>query len=1085
MRKLKKTAKQSLSLFLCLIMVVGMLQVTAFADEPGDANPGVDTGAVSDPSDTEDTSGQEEGDTDADDDTPEEPSEPEHDTSYSDTQTKTDEVTGETTTTTTSGWRDVDNSDPDKKVVSSEEKVETTVTDRDGNTLEDSGSVKGESTTTTTETTEKKEPGAPEDEQGPTVDVTPGDTTTAETPGEFKPTGTTPESSETEKVKGDLPYTGDITVTLKPGENQTVTKPLTDQQLADLLFEKDSDYPLNEMLSEPKVETNDDGDTVTTSTTQEDGKFIKTVITEKQDGTKVEEKTTVELKGSDNGKGGKNVTEFVITTVTTTIRPSETGEPVVEEVEDSRTHESKTDTTYEVPEDKVTITLPEKPEASDSTADDGTRTVVTVEEILDEEGTVVGYQTTTTKTSADGKQTSSESESVWGTKTTVSTKIQKDTTTTTDSWTVKGTTTTTTLITQGTTVNGHKITATDRELWASMSKVKPGKDHGQVTMTPSVTPGIVEPGVGKTDTATDLYHRADATFEEKYIKTENGKNIYQLTFKKDEKTWTADVIKDGNNTYKAYGSDFQWLGEYGLESAIRVNTREDGMGTWQPHQFVLVDKEGKEFYVYCADFEVNPKGGATYDMTNIEDADYYKTSKAAEHIRYIVENGYWGTTGDKDVTGSLEAVKELMRQSNKFTEEEINNLTSGEALTATQAAIWHFGNSGKTDVGTTYKNIVGNYNTNGYVAGKDYKTPADKKALTQKLYEFLIEGQTKAPDDTVLITEKNFATSATITVKDKVTETDSDGNTGFKMTTDNKAIYNADVSFGMSVTPSQHGDLLVHVIVDGEIIETKRLAGENKEGQNYGKIIPDKNGNYTIPGLELPNGSTVTLNLSGTQGLAKGVYLYTCSTGHEGSQTFVGMGEGTRKVDLSVDVNFSVKEPEATITKTESGNTQEKTDTVTETRKDQITQKQVTAEITIYTTTTTEEHTEWGDSWHNDYRPDEGDDDTDDDDVDTGDDDTDDDDVDTGDDDTDTDDDTDIPDEPTPLAPRPEEEVDISDENVPLANLPEEEVEILDEDVPLAVAPETGDISMVWYAMIGVSAAGLVCLNLRKKQDED
>ena len=56
---------------------------------------------------------------------------------------------------------------------------------------------------------------------------------------------------------------------------------------------------------------------------------------------------------------------------------------------------------------------------------------------------------------------------------------------------------------------------------------------------------------------------------------------------------------------------------------------------------------------------------------------------------------------------------------------------------------------------------------------------------------------------------------------------------------------------------------------------------------------------------------------------------------------------------------------------------------------------------------------------------------------------------------------------------------------MPLANLPEEEVEILDEDVPLAVAPETGDISMVWYAMIGVSAAGLVCLNLRKKQDED
>ena len=76
MRKLKKTAKQSLSLFLCLIMVVGMLQVTAFADEPGDANPGVDTGAVSDPSDTEDTSGPEEGNTDADDDTENTPDAP-------------------------------------------------------------------------------------------------------------------------------------------------------------------------------------------------------------------------------------------------------------------------------------------------------------------------------------------------------------------------------------------------------------------------------------------------------------------------------------------------------------------------------------------------------------------------------------------------------------------------------------------------------------------------------------------------------------------------------------------------------------------------------------------------------------------------------------------------------------------------------------------------------------------------------------------------------------------------------------------------------------------------------------------------
>ena len=77
---------------------------------------------------------------------------------------------------------------------------------------------------------------------------------------------------------------------------------------------------------------------------------------------------------------------------------------------------------------------------------------------------------------------------------------------------------------------------------------------------------------------------------------------------------------------------------------------------WQAHQFVLVDKDGNEHYVYCADFAVSPQADFRYDMENVEDAGYYD-SEAAAHIRAIAQNGYWGTS---EGAGSLDAVKKML-----------------------------------------------------------------------------------------------------------------------------------------------------------------------------------------------------------------------------------------------------------------------------------------------------------------------------------------------------------------------------------------------------------------------------------------
>ena len=72
--------------------------------------------------------------------------------------------------------------------------------------------------------------------------------------------------------------------------------------------------------------------------------------------------------------------------------------------------------------------------------------------------------------------------------------------------------------------------------------------------------------------------------------------------------------------------------------------------------------------------------------------------------------------------------------------------------------------------------------------------------------------------------------------------------------------------------------------------------------------------------------------------------------------------------------------------------------------------------------------------------------------------------------------------EPTPVIPNPTETAPTEDRE-PVAV--EVEIEIPDEDVPLANAPKTGDISIVWIALAGISAAGMILLSGKRKDDEN
>lgn len=440
-----------------------------------------------------------------------------------------------------------------------------------------------------------------------------------------------------------------------------------------------------------------------------------------------------------------------------------------------------------------------------------------------------------------------------------------------------------------------------------------------------------------------------------------------------------------------------------------------------PGTLQLMDKEGNSVFAYCCDIETQTVDGYWYSVSNLEDSDYYASEDAENHIRSIALNGYWGTSdipkedGTYE-TGSLESIKAKLKaaiangeidgvfEMTCFTEngklaydengkpvtemvnmlEIIDGLTAGEALTATQAAIWSYSNGNQDALnGTDGKVIVApdyraNHKTSNSDALDDYGG-----ARIDFLYNWLMNLETEE-ESTIVINEKNFFEGMSLTVGDKVA--DHENNLDDNQDND---VYNTDLNFTLAFVPGEKDDLLVQITytdLDGNPVNVvRRLAGANSEGQTYEDIKPEDDGSYVLRGLKLSENKDFEfdLRLEGTQYLEQGVYVYSPIGGRGSSQTAVGVAEGTKAVDvsMSVTVSFDVDE-----------------------------NNQICATRT------------WRDEGPDYY----GDDDDDDDDIVIGDDDDDDDLIDIGEGD-------------TPLVNAPESDeslVDLPDEEIPLASVP-------------------------------------------------
>ena len=407
--------------------------------------------------------------------------------------------------------------------------------------------------------------------------------------------------------------------------------------------------------------------------------------------------------------------------------------------------------------------------------------------------------------------------------------------------------------------------------------------------------------VGRGDYSSQWVSKVYVTYKKgadgKALKDENGNYIIEKLTKSDGTIITADGVPTTD-----------------------LNAVFDQKTGTRAFQFMLKDKEGNVAYGYCIDLATTAVSEYWYKIYNLEDNDYYATKDAEKHVRTIVMNGYWGTESDanndgKYDIGSLDLLKQRLKQALAegkidkkvtvsyrengvivtediaITNEVIDNLTEGEALDMTQAAIWSYANgardvqSGKDGViiaGTTYGDMA-----NGNRTGKN--DPEGMARMTV-LYNWLINLDTNEKS-TVVINEKNYIKSINLSVGNRVKDD----------------IYESTVVIDLYHEANQKDNLAIYLTYEDangeEQTIVKRLSGELQEGEEYAEF---NESGLIIDGLYLKNNAetTISLRLEGYQYLELGAYVFVSATGVSGSQTFVTLAEGKHNININKDINI-------------------------------------------------------------------------------------------------------------------------------------------------------------------------------------
>lgn len=290
-------------------------------------------------------------------------------------------------------------------------------------------------------------------------------------------------------------------------------------------------------------------------------------------------------------------------------------------------------------------------------------------------------------------------------------------------------------------------------------------------------------------------------------------------------------------------------------------------GGFIPAIYNIVDSAGKQYNVYCCDYEVNIlKTGdkIAYRRLTLENSGYYD-EEAAKKIRAIAFNSY--------PVLSLEEMKARMSAVGYTLNESVSE---EQLLSGAQRAIWQYSNSDSVNnqaaynfslkIKDGYADVIKAPEGKYKESGGEYYNEINENV--QKVYNYLmsLNGKEASPGGIVLnsveATPLSTGAGGTADVLLK-----------FKLENDKHG--------GISITLNEKDDLTL--AANGKTFPSREWRDEG-------------NGEYSVTLQGVTAGENIDVTISGEQYLARDAYFYEPVSGRNAAQCFVGVAEGSTPV---------------------------------------------------------------------------------------------------------------------------------------------------------------------------------------------
>ena len=341
--------------------------------------------------------------------------------------------------------------------------------------------------------------------------------------------------------------------------------------------------------------------------------------------------------------------------------------------------------------------------------------------------------------------------------------------------------------------------------------------------------------------------------------------------KRTKRIWAAALIMALcllNGAAFAEGEEYYWHSkstEENTKTYYQRSVHRICEGGFIPAIYNIVDGAGKQYDVYCCDFETGILASGeriAYRRLTLENSGYYPP-EAASKIRAIAFNSY--------PVLSLEEMKTRMDKAGYTLNESVSE---EQLLSGAQRAIWQYSNSDSVNnqaaynfslkIKDGYADVIKAPEGKYKESGRQYYNEINENV--QKVYNYLmsLNGKEASPGGIVLnsveATPLSTGTSGT-----------------------------ADVLLKFKLENDRHGGITLNE-KDDLTLAANGKTFPSREWRDEG------NGEYSVTLNGVTAGAEIPLTVSGMQYLEKDAYFYEPVNGRRAAQCFVGVAEGMTPV---------------------------------------------------------------------------------------------------------------------------------------------------------------------------------------------